>query len=614
MAIQFGERTIKYLNKDFESFKRDLIEHTKAHQSGSFQDFNESSPGMALLELTAYIGDVLSFYQDRQFDELRRDSAKHIRNVDEFARMVGYKSVGKRAATAVETVFVEVPATVTSGSISPDFTYAPILRAGSKFQGPGTVFESLSDIDFSAESPTENTTASLIYTGSRFDSNNVPTHFALRKDVVVIAGETITENIAVGSFEKFRRVNLSTPDVVEIISVVDSDGNDWVEVEYLPQSMVFDSLPNESDDVSLVPNVLRLKPAPRRFVTRRDPITNFMTLIFGSGDGINFDDELIPDISEYSLPTTKTSFSPFSIDPQNFLRTRTLGLCPFNTTLTVTYRVGGGENTNVSAGSIKSIHTALTDFRYTGLSNTLVSAVEGSFECINVKKSENGGDEDTIEDIKANSSAVASSQSRMVTAPDFIGRLMSLPSKFGRIDKAFVQKNSLNTLSVNVHVLSKDEDGHFSQVTKTLQKNIKTYLSAFRMLTDIVNLLHTDIVNLRVDFGVVVNPLMNKSEVLAKCLSNIRDHLDNSRMYIMKPIVLSELSAKLQETLGVISVFKLSIKSISGEEGALSYIDNSGKSVSFDVEANTRNGILYCPEGSIFQIKFPNVDITGEAK
>src|SRR5271157_1837511 len=109
MAVDFfKDNSIKYLNRDFKGFKRDLIRFSQAHHSGVFQDYNEASPGMALLELCAYVGDVLSFYQDMQFNELKQDTARQVDNVVSFARSLGYRPAGKRAATCDETFFIEV--------------------------------------------------------------------------------------------------------------------------------------------------------------------------------------------------------------------------------------------------------------------------------------------------------------------------------------------------------------------------------------------------------------------------------------------------------------------------------------------------------------------------
>lgn len=610
MAIDFKERTIKYINKDFQSIKRDLMEFTKAHHSGAFQDFNESSPGMALLELVAYVGDVLSFYQDMQFEELKQDTARQIENVVSFAKRLGYKPSGKRSATGTVSVFVEVPAVTRNNSREPDEVYCPILRAGSQLQGPnGVIFETLDDVFFSASSVDD----PRIVTGSQFDSvTGLPTHFALRKNVDVIAGETVEDSFVVSSFEPFKTIELSREDVVEVISVTDSDGNEWTEVDYLPQEVVFDAVANDGSDSNVVPYSLKLRAVPRRFITDRDPTTNKTSLIFGSGDGTNFDDELIPNVADFSLPMAgRQTFSTFALDPQNFLKTRTLGLSPFNTTLTVQYRVGGGPQTNVPPGTIKSVSKAILEFTSTSLVTSKRSDVEGSIECYNKQKTEGGGSEETISEIKANSAAFFAAQNRAVTREDYIARAFSMPAKFGRVEKAFVRRDPVNELALDLHVLTLDENGHLAQPSDTLKKNITKYLSPYRILTDAINLPTTKIINLRVDFGVVISPKYNRNEVLAKCLNAMKDYLGIDKMQIGQPLIISDMMAELQNVVGVISVYDLKIKNAFGTLDGLSYDDGTR---SFDAQSHMQSGILYCPEDSIFQIKYPNKDINGESK
>lgn len=614
MAINFvKEKTLKYLGKDFQTIKRNLIEFSQAHHSGVFQDYNESSPGMAILEFLAYVGDTLSFYQDAQFEEVRQENARQIENVVSFAKMQGYRPSGKRAARTSQTFFIEVPATTVNGEIVPDDAYSGILLRGSKAQGPeGVVFETLEDIHFSASAPTPNTLNSRFVTGSQFDSTTGnPTFFALRKDVEVIAGETQVEEFTISEFEQFKTIELSNQDVIEVLSVTDSDGNDWFEVEYLAQEMVFDAITNSSDDNDIVPYVLKLRAVPRRFVTDRDPLTQKTSLIFGSGDGVNFDDELVPNLADLALPLPgRRTFSSFAIDPQNFLKTQTLGLSPFNTTITVTYRVGGGSQTNVAPGTIKSVLEANFDFNSTSLNPSLKSGVIGSIETFNVGRSEGGAGEETIGEIQANRSAYFAAQNRTVTREDFISHVLSMPPKFGRPEKVYVRRDNINGKAVDIHVIAEDPDGHFVRASPTLMNNIRTYLLQKRMLTDGVNILHSDILNLKIDFGVVVGPKLNRQEILAKCLSVLSDYFDNDRMQIGQPIVLSDVSARLQEIYGVISVYKLEIRNVFGTQGD----GNVYATSRFDVRAATQNGIVYCPENAIFEIKFPRGDIFGETK
>jgi hypothetical protein len=607
MAVDFvKERSIKYFNKDFQGFKRDLIKFSQAHFSGSLQDYNESSPTMALIELVAYVGDVLSFYQDMQFEELKQESARQIKNVVAIAKQLGYKPAGKRAARGKQTFFIEVPATTLGKEVVPDPLYLPKLAKGAKVQGPnGVVFETLDVVDFNV-STTDYPVASV---GSQFDNaTGMPTFFAVKKDVEITAGETITESFSIGDFQQFFTLELTSADVIEVLNVTDSDGNSWYEVDYLAQELIFDENLNQTDDNSNVPYVLKLIPAPRRFITDRDPETEKTKLIFGSGDGINFDDELVPNLSDLALPLPgRRTFTTFSLDPQNILKTATLGMSPSNTTLTISYRVGGGSQTNIPPGSITAINEAVLDFGSTNLNAIKKSSVESSLEAINVSSTEGGGDAETISEIKSNSSAFFATQSRAVTKEDFMARVLTLPAKFGKPEKVYVKRNNTNSFAVDLHVLAKNENGFLTTASSTLKSNIKTYLTPYRMITDAVNILDSLIINLRLSFGIVVSPKFNRSEVLGKCLFLLKDYFDINKIQIGQPIIISDIASELQSMLGVVSVYKLDFINVFGTVDGLSY-----SSTRFSIVP--RNNIIYCPENSIFEIKFPNTDITGAAK
>lgn len=610
MATDFiKERSVKYLNRDFIRLKRDLMDFSQAHHSGALQDFNESSPGMALLDLTAYVGDVLSFYQDVQFMELQREQARQIVNVVEFAKSRGYRPQGKRAARGTQAFFIQVPATNVGGQIVPDDLYSPVLEKGSQVQGPdGVVFETLENVAFSAS----NVDSPRFVTGSQFDQNTgLPTFFAIMKEVDVIAGETKIDTVTVDGFQQFYSLELSSQDVVEVISVQDSDGNVWHEVDYLAQEMVYDSIINtDSTNNDVVPYVLKYNSVPRRFITDRDPKTSKTSLIFGSGDGVTFDDELIPNLADLALPLAgRETFTTFALDPQNFLKTRSLGLSPFNVTLTITYRVGGGSQTNVAAESIKTVSKSTLDFSTNSLDPLKISSVRGSIETLNKERTSGGGPEETISEIKANSAAFFAAQQRVVTTEDYIARVMTLPSKFGKPEKVFVKKNNVSSLALDIHVLALDPDSHLTTATQALKNNIKTYLSPYRMLTDGVNILDSNIINLRCYFGIVAGARVNKTEVMAKCLDVVRKYLRTEDMQIGQPIVLSDIASDIQRVNGVVSVYDLRMSNVIGSQEGLEY-----SSFRFDPSANTKNQILYCPGNSIFEIKYPTRDIIGIVK
>jgi hypothetical protein len=335
------KRNIKYLNRDFSSFKTSFVEHLKVYFPDTYNDFNESSVGMMLTELAAYFGDNVSFYLDKVFNESFTETAFEIRNVFRHAKQLGFKTFGKTAAQGLVDCFIKVPSITTNGVPGPDMRYAGIVKKGAKLKNRvGKTYETLEDVDFSKVDISD---SSFIVVGERDAQTNQPKNFVLRvPDVEIKAGETTSTTFAAGDYQRFLKLTLSDDDVLEVLRVMDSEGNRWYEVDFLAQDTVFDSNVNTGTDSTDVPYVLKLRSVPYRFISEYDISTGKTSLIFGSGDAQSFDGDLIPDLGDLSLPTFgKETFTDFAIDPQHFLKTRTLGLAPVNTTLTVTYRVGG---------------------------------------------------------------------------------------------------------------------------------------------------------------------------------------------------------------------------------------------------------------------------------
>src|SRR3990167_9476675 len=146
------ERNIRHLSRDFESLKRDLIEHIRIHFPDSYNDFNESSIGVMLLELIAFTGDSLHFYLDKQFQETFIESAKQTKNILKHARQLGFDTsvMGKAAAFGKVGCYIKVPAITSNEKIQADMRYAGKILRGTKLLGNnGVIYEILEDVDFS---------------------------------------------------------------------------------------------------------------------------------------------------------------------------------------------------------------------------------------------------------------------------------------------------------------------------------------------------------------------------------------------------------------------------------------------------------------------------------
>ena len=560
---------------------------------------------MTILEMQAYIADGLHYYIDQAFNESGA-RAVELENIVENAKSRGYRPLGKRGASGILHWAVEVPATTDSlGRVVPDDAYTPVLLKGSQaVSNTGIVFETLEDVPFSAS-------LGRRVTGSQFDPDTgIPTHFAIQRSVDIVAGRTVSENFTITDFQPFRQIELTNPDVLEVIDVIDSDGNEWYEVDHLAQDWVFIDRTNVNSDADLVPYILKVQAAPRRFIVDRDIISGASRLIFGSGDGMSYDDELVPDVASYVLPLAgRRSHGPISIDPQNFLRTRSLGLSPHGTTLTVRYRVGGGAESNVPARTIRQPSSVLLEFGSTGLDPLKKGAVESSIGCVNTVSTFGGAPPESAQEINANSAAFFAAQNRMVTREDIVARALSLPQKFGGIAKAYAKPSHDTRFSYDLHILSRDSNENLTVASPSLKANLATYLQKFKVLTDGINILDADVIDLRCSYGIVVEPERNRSEVLANCNAVLISRFREDGFQIGEPIIISEIVSILDSIRGVAAVSEITFTNVFGTDSGLVYSNTR-----FDVSGNIRDGLLICPDGAIFQVRHPGRDIVGTAK
>ena len=438
--IKDVSKEVKYLNKDFEGFRNDLIEYAKTYFPNTYTDFNESSPGMMFIEMAAYIGDVLSYYVDSQFKESILAYAEEKRTIYNIAQSLGYKPKVSYPASTVLDVYQTVPATGTGDSTRPNMNYALTVTGNTKAKSKSTgkTFRFMDNVNFKYSSSFDPTTVSIFETDS-----NVPTKYLLKKRVRAISGEVKEELISFTSAVKYDKVVLGNPNVIEILSCVDSDGNSWYEVPFLAQDTIFDEVENTSANDS--DYLLKLRKTPRRFTPFiRDD--NRTEMRFGAGVSDNPDEEIIPNPDRVgSSLASGISKLDTAFDPANFLNTRTYGLAPSNTTLTIKYTVGGGIEDNVPANDIKNISDITYDIDDSALVTATVQQTKDSVAVNNPDPAGGGRSGESLIEIKNNALAYFQAQSRAVTKEDYMIRAISLPQRFGNIAKVYiVQDEQLN--------------------------------------------------------------------------------------------------------------------------------------------------------------------------
>jgi hypothetical protein len=605
-------RDVNYINKDFSQFREQLINYSQTYFPNTYTDFSETSPGMMFMEQAAYIGDVLSFYLDNQFQENFIQYARQSNNIYDLAYMFGYKPKLTSTSQTTLDLFQEVPSILDGSTYKPDFKYALTLDENSNFTSvSGIDFITQDFVDFSSSSsfdPTEITISQTL--------NGNPQYYQLKKSVQAISANISTTTFSFTSPQPFQTKELNGDDIIKILDIFDSDGNQWYEVDYLGQETVFDSIkntnvndPNSGKDV---PYLLRLKQVQRRFVTK---INNkgVMEIQFGVGSPLDTTEEIIPNPNNVGLglPIKKNKLTT-AFSPTNFLYTGTYGIAPSNTTLTVRYLTGGGVNSNIPANNITTLtSTTNLNFNQIDLTNSTANYIFNSFNVTNPEAAMGGGGGDTLEEIRQNTIMMAATQRRAVTQNDYLVRVLSMPADYGSITKAHIETPKLRDDQVstietlNLFVLSQNSSGQLDYASSTLKNNLRTYLSQYRVIGDNIEIRDAFIINIAVDFEIIVLPEFNNNEVLLGCVNALKNHFKIDKWQINQPIILRDLYVMLDKIKGVQTVNDITITNKSGT--------TLGYSVyAYNIPIATQNKVIYPSlDPSVFEVRYPNTDIKG---
>jgi hypothetical protein len=513
--------------------------------------------------------------------------------------------------------YQQVPAVGTAPNIVPDFSYSLLVPENSTVTSvlnPNITFLIQDPIDFSVSSsgdPTEVTVYEI-------DSSGNPLYFLLKKTRKSISSTINSTDFSFGVPVQFSTVDITGNNIVGILDVVDTDGNNWYEVDYLGQEMVFNSIkntnindPNLSQYQGDTPYLLKLEKIQRRFATRFLDKTT-LQLQFGAGTANDTDEQIIPNPNNVGigLPFEKTKLTT-AYSPENFLFTKTYGIAPSNTTLTVRYLTGGGVDANVPANSLTSLNSTVT-FLNPQTNNSTANEVFNSLAVTNPQAADGGGDGDTIEEIRQNSSANFATQLRNVTQNDYLVRTLSMPAKYGVVSKAYIEPTKAQSISagesqsvLDLYVLSYNVDNQLTTTSSALKQNIITYLSQYRMVNDTVTVRDAFIINIGVNFDIIILPNYNSNEVLTKCILALQDYFAIDKWQINQPIILRDIYILLDAIEGVQTVKNITFTNLTGT--SLGY-----SQYAYDMAAATQNNVVYPSlDPMIFEVKYPSQDIQG---
>jgi len=590
---------IKYTSRDFDSIKTDLIDYAKRYYADTYKDFNEASFGSLMLDMTSYVGDILSFYLDYQANESFMETAVEYDNIIKHGRPFGHKFRGNPSSFGKATLFINVPASTTT--TGPDLDYLPVLTKGSEFTTVEDVgFLLNEDVDFS------NSDNEVVV--SEVDSDTgVPISYAVKAYGEVISGEMIEETFQIGAFQKFLRVQLAGDDIAEVLSIHDSEGHEFFEVDYLSQNVIYKYLTNRNADKDLTAMTLKPMIVPRRFVVEQESEQTFIQFGYGSSDEIR--ESSVVDPSEVVLRRYgKNYITDDTFDPTNLISTDKFGVAPSSTTLRVVSRNNGSENVNASVNSLTEVNNPIFEFDNAATLNAVkTTSVVGSLEITN--EDPIVGDVSLPEsvELKRRIYDTFASQNRAVTAQDYTSIVYQMPPQLGAIKRCVVRqdKDSFKR-NLNLYIISEAADGTLASANSTLKNNVKTWLQKNKMVNDTIDILNAYIVNVGINFEIIVNEDKNRFFILNDAIAKLKEEFQ-SHFDIGEDFSITDVYSALKKVDGVVDTVKVDIVHKVGGN----YSDTS-----FDVEENMSpdGRLIVVPENVIVELKFPNLDIVGSIR
>ena len=588
---------IDYTHRDYESIRKDLRGVAERLYPNTFQDFSEASFGSLMLDAIAYVGDQLSFYLDYNVNETFLDTSYEYDNVVRHGRALGYKYTGRPSTYGQAAFFIKVPASSTG--IGPDTSYIPILKQGSRLSSEsGLGFILMENVDF-------NDPLNMVVVATTDSSTGAPTSFAIKAYGNVVSGAFGREEVTVGAYQSFFKARLSDPNISEIISVIDSEGNEYYEVDYMAQDIVYKKTPNSNYKNDNVPSVLRPKLVSRKFTVIQNRDGAFLQ--FGSGDSCSVDVAAEPQNVAAEI-FGKSYVTDTTFDPTQIFKNKNFGVVPQNTTLTVIYRATNPTDSNISVGSLTTVGSANMSFQNEeSLTTSKTNDVVSSLEVTNEEPITGDTSNVTTSDVKMRVYDTFATQNRAVTQADYENVAYRMPAQLGSISRVSVQRDpSSAKRNLNMYVISQDKFGKFTTANSTIKNNLKIWLNEYRMLNDTIDLLDAYVINLGVEFVITPAIGVDKYSVLDEAIVALQAHFQN-KYYIGEHLYISDIYSELKKVTGILDVTNVKIVNKTGAQYA---------STQFEVDSNVSpdGSYLICPKNCIFELKFAATDIKGKVR
>lgn len=603
-----ANKKINYTEREFEGIRQELINYTKQYYPELVQNFNDASIFSVLMDLNAAVADNLNYQIDRSVQETVLQYAQQRSSIYNIARTYGLKIPGYRPSVAVVDISIVVPPL----GDSEDYRYLGILRSGSQFNGGGTVFETVYDIDFSTQYNHEGyVNRTKIPT---FDANNKIVNYVITKREVVVNGTTKVFKRVINSSDVVPFFNFFLPErnILGITSIIQKEGtsypnvptysdfvnstNRWYEVDALAEDTVFIEDQTKPTDNAGV-KVGKYIKTENRFISEYTP-EGFLKVQFGGGT--TTPQQQLNDFAKNGI----------KLDLANYQNNIGLGLTVQpNTTIFVQYRIGGGLGSNVGVGVINQI--GIVDFAINGPSSSINTNVRQSLSINNVTAAIGGANPPSTEEVRNMVTFNFSAQKRAVTINDYKSLIDTMPGKFGAPAKVAITENNNK---ITIQILSYDDTGKLTQtVSNNLKSNLATYLSKYRMINDYISIDVAKVIDLEYEIYVVLESDRNQGQVITEIINGISNYMAPENRELGQNVNVSDVRRLIQNTAGVSTLSDLKVfNKVGGQystsETSQRYVDKTTRQIQLIDDT------IYAEPTQIYQVRYTNKDIKVRVK
>jgi len=603
----------------YDTSKQALLKMLQKFYPDDWRNFESGKAGGMIVDAFAFIGNILHFTQGQYFMNSFPQTVTNRQKAVNLAQWYGFNNIGPTLPWV--TVSFTISVNATNGVI--DTTHIPkILPGATLYSGDHSLrnFFLTNKIDFT-KIPESQWTKYYSSDGSLSRVEMTGYGFCTTYEQRTVT-HTVSPANPNDTFEKFYEINLSQPNVQQIMEITDQDGNKYYEVDHLVQDTVFEYILNENDDNNNIPYLLFNEKAKYRFI-KKQYISNsdekvYTKLIFGNTSeteynerslNINPNDTVLP--ADYlGLDTYSTAINQLQnkdYDPENMLLIDTLGVGPSrNDVLTIKYITGDGSTTKVSAGKLNRVKSVTWNWN----DDTQSADIIASLKVNNNEPGAGGRAALTTEEIKHYATSYGLNQKRAVTPTDYAGIILSMPEYLGRPDKIYATRSqsSADPFKFDVYMLSIDGDGHYFDPTKNAAfiHNMRLYLKKYKGLNDLIVLKSGKIINIQLEFDIVIGSGYSQNEVTYNVLARTKEFFEKDKWDFGKHFKVYDLINWIMKNVtGIISVSGIKVKRPPLSEITRYQTNYSNQSLEYDYKQNK----YFIPSDSILEIKYPNSDI-----